>query len=164
MDAVWDKILPNAQGRVPAAVVRRELARYERHVALLETLLDFNRSPRRTFAALKLGELSEAMAAYLDQVGSAPDTLMVTRVQPESLYHTRAVDINEHLRLEAEEAYQKVMDLTAGSTQPNKLRDLARERLDVLSGRYAERRAEERAIQERAKAKEEARRALESQL
>ncbi len=164
LDAVWDQLLPDARGRVPASVVRGELARYERHVALLEALMDFRRSPRRVFAALKLGELNEAMAAYLDQVGSAPNTLMVTRVQPESLYHTRAVDINENMRLEAEAAYQKVMDLTARSAQPNQLRDLAQERLDVLWGRYAERRQEDRAAEERARAMDEARRALEGQL
>jgi hypothetical protein len=164
LEAVWDKLLPDARGRVPASVVRGELARYARHVSLLDALMAFRRSPRRTFAALKLGELNEAMASYLDQVGSAPNTLMVTRVQPESLYHTRAVDINENMRLEAEAAYQKVMDLTADSPQPNKLRDQARERLDALAGRYSERREQERAAQERARAKEDERRALESQL
>lgn len=164
LDAIWDQMLPDARGRVPASVVQGELARHKRHVALLEALMEFRRSPRRVFAALKLGELNEAMAAYLDQVGNAPNTLVVTRVQPESLYHTRAVDINENMRIEAEAAYQEVMDLTAGSTQPNKLRDLARERLDVLGGRYSDRRQADRAAEERARAKEEARRVLESKL
>jgi hypothetical protein len=164
LESVWGQMLPDARGRVPASVVRGELGRYKRHVALLEAMMAFPRSPRRTFVALKLGELHEAMSAYLDQVGTGPSALMVSRAQPESLYHTRAVDMNEHLRLEAEAAYQRVLDLTANSTQPNALRDQARARLDALRSRFSERRAEERAAAERARAKEAERAASEGRL
>ncbi|MCB9729152.1 MAG: hypothetical protein H6744_19100 [Deltaproteobacteria bacterium] len=164
LEAVWEQMLPDARGPVPLSTVRRELARYERHADLLQTMMLFRRSPRRLFAALRLGELNEAMAAYLDQVGTGPDTLMVRRSQPEALYDTRAVDMNEHLRLEAERAYEEVLQLTADSTRPNALRDKAQERLARLRSRFDERRAEERAAEERARQREEERRAAEGQL
>ena len=134
----WDEVAPTVDRALPRAVVENAWERFKRDAAFVQAIVAYRRSPIRAKAALSLGQLYEGMAVYLEQVGNGPDEMVVIREIPESLYHTRAVDLAEYLRIQAEGAYGLVVHILAKHPEDSDLAT-AREHLGLLAARFQQR-------------------------
>lgn len=148
----WDELVPEPTREVPQGVVRVQLKRFDALTDMVRTMLSFRRSPLRPQIALSLGQLYERMSDYTDAIGGVPDQLFLIKPK-HAVYHTRAVDIREYLKLQAEENYRLVTSLLSEAKPTNPVLTEARERIRGLNKRYEERRIE---AEERARRAEEA--------
>ena len=156
---VWPILMPDATKAVGERKAEKEWARFKSNAAFVQAILAFRYAPDRPKVAVALGRLNEGMSTYLDQVGTGPDGLVVIREVPESLYHTRAVDLSEHLKIQAETNYELAIRVLTDASSENETLKEARLRLDSLRERYrarleaakeAERRAAARAAEKEA--------------
>jgi len=138
VDAQWQALLPVATKAVPRGVVMQTLNRYRTHLGLLQAILLFKDVPQRAHVVVRVGELHEAMARYLDEVGTGPDTIFLIK-DKNALYHSRVVDLRERLRLDAEDAYKRAVALLKDASSKNETLQAAKEYLEALRKRYAER-------------------------
>jgi hypothetical protein len=138
MQRDWDKVLPVAVKKVPRGVVLAELRRYDGHVRLARAIAGFKSSGLVAKAHLAMGRLHDAMATYLDEVGTGPDTIFLIK-DPNALYHTRVVDLRERLKMMAEDSYGQVVRMLKDASSKNETLGEAKTRLIALRDRYAAR-------------------------
>ncbi len=141
VDKDWEGLVPVADRAMPRARLNREVARIKQLSDLAQLMLRLRAAPDRPRTALTLGRLYEGMAVFLDQMGGASGQTFVMREQAESLYHSRAVDLRELLKLRAEEAYELSIRLLRDASTQNETLLEARARLSGLKERYAARQA-----------------------
>ncbi|MGM0575686.1 MAG: hypothetical protein ACQEXJ_08150 [Myxococcota bacterium] len=150
LEKVRDRMIPVATGPASKDTVRKEWTDFRRNARFVQAIAAFEEAPSRPRAALALARMDEAMATYLDQVGTGPDRVVVVKETPEALYHTRAVDLSEHLKLRAERGYRSVLDMYPDARMRNAVIREARQRLHDLESRRLERREEAESRPERA--------------
>lgn len=138
VDAQWQALQPVATRAVPRGVAMQTLSRYRAHLGLLQAVLAFKEVPQRAHIVVRVGELHENMARYLDEVGTGPDTIFLIK-EKHALYHSRVVDLRERLKLDAEDAYQRAIALLKDASSKNETLKEAKDHLEALQKRYAER-------------------------
>ena len=155
LERVWSQVTPTAERAMSAEAVERHWARYKNWASFAQAMTAFRLATTRPRATLALGKIHEGFAAFLDQVGNNPGQLVVIRDVPESLYHSRAVDLSEYLKIQAETAYDLVARLLVNASRTNETLVEAERRAAGLRSRYRERVEAQRA-QEAARAAREA--------
>ncbi len=150
---LWGNLMPDATRAVGERKAEREWARFKSNAAFVQAIVEFRYAPDRPKAAVSLGRLYEGMSTYLDQVGTGPDSLVVIREVPESLYHTRAVDLSEHLKIQAESSYELAVRVLTDASSENETLKEATDRLQALRERYRTRSEEEKEAARRAAAR-----------
>ncbi len=154
MMRVWAKVVPTASGAVSTATVERQWARYKNWAAVAQAIGAFRLSSKRPQALVALGRIHEGFSTYLDEVGNVPGQLVVIREVPESLYHSRAVDLSEYLKIQAETSYDLAVRLLENASRENETLLEAEKRLAHLRSRYSERLAAQRAAEEARQARQ----------
>ena len=147
LERVWPIVTPKAERGVPPSTVERQWNRYKNWAAFAQAIAAFRLGAKRADATLALGKIHEGFSSYLDEVGNVPGNVVVIREVPESLYHTRAVDVSEYLKIQAESSYDLVTRLLVNASRDNEVLVEAEERLSKLRGRYSERLAAQRAAE-----------------
>lgn len=154
MMRIWPRVVPTARGAVSTEAVEREWARYKNWAAVGQAIGAFRLSAKRPQAMVALGRIHQGFSKYLDEVGNMPGQLIVIREVPESLYHSRAVDLSEYLKIQAETAYDLAVRLLENASRDNETLLEAEKHLAGLRARYAERLAAQRAAAEARAARE----------
>lgn len=151
---IWTQVLPKLGAKPDRASVEKEWGRFQQNAGFVQAIAAFRRSPTRPEATLALGQLYEAMSDYLDQVGVSSGQLVVIREVPEALYHTRAVDLGEYMKIRAENTYELVVVMLGEASRDHATLLAAREKLAAIHERHDARARERAALEERLREKE----------
>ena len=119
-------------GQATRAAVRRDLERFWQLTRMMEAIISFRRVRIRAQAALELGRLFEEEATVLAHLGNNPETLFIMKDAPEALYHTRAVDIRQYMKLLAQDWYERVTIILRKAKPTNATLVAAQERIEAF--------------------------------
>ncbi len=150
LDKIFEQLKPPPVVRgSDRTAVEKEWLRFRNNAAFVQAAVDFRRARTRPQAMLRLGQLYEAMSRYLDEVGTSSGQTVVFREVPESLYHTRAVDLGEYMKIRAERSFENVVNMLTDASRENETLVAARGHLASLRERHDARARERAALEER---------------